>query len=140
MGVGGHGCLLSNALVCVGAQSFSCARLCATSWTVARQASLSMGFSKARILEWVAISYSGGIFLIQGSNLHPLHWQADCLPLSHLGSPKCPGVTADSTEPCTHPPRKRTISLIAPRLRVKWQPIAVDRTPRQSPRQRGCVS
>ena len=28
------------------------------SWTVARQAPLSMGFSKARILEWVAISFS----------------------------------------------------------------------------------
>ena len=34
-----------------------------------------------------------GIFLMQGSNLHLLHWQADSLPLSHLGSPKraiCP--------------------------------------------------
>ena len=31
-----------------------------------------------------------GVFLTQGSNLcllHLLHWQADCLPLSHLGSP-----------------------------------------------------
>ena len=31
-----------------------------------------------------------GIFLTQGSNptlLHLLHWQADSLPLSHLGSP-----------------------------------------------------
>ena len=27
------------------------------------------------------------IFLIQGSNLCLLHWQADSLPLSHLGSP-----------------------------------------------------
>ena len=30
-----------------------------------------------------------GIFLIQGSNLHPwglLHWQTDSLPLCHLGS------------------------------------------------------
>ena len=24
-----------------------------------------------------------GIFLLQGSNPHPLHWQADSLPLSH---------------------------------------------------------
>ena len=30
------------------------------SWTVARQAPLSMGFSKARILEWVAVSFSRG--------------------------------------------------------------------------------
>ena len=29
-----------------------------------------------------------GIFLTQGSNLCLLHWQADSLPLSHLGSPK----------------------------------------------------
>ena len=27
------------------------------------------------------------IFLTQGSNPHLLHWQADSLPLSHLGSP-----------------------------------------------------
>ena len=29
-----------------------------------------------------------GIFPVQGSNLHPLHWQADYLPLSHQGSPR----------------------------------------------------
>ena len=29
-----------------------------------------------------------GIFLDQGSNLCPLHWQVDSLPLSHQGSPK----------------------------------------------------
>ena len=28
-----------------------------------------------------------GIFVVQGSNLHFLHWQADSLPLSHEGSP-----------------------------------------------------
>ena len=28
-----------------------------------------------------------GIFLDQGSNLCPLHWQADSLPLCHQGSP-----------------------------------------------------
>ena len=36
--------------------------LFATSWTVARQAPLSMGLSQARILEWVAISSSRGSF------------------------------------------------------------------------------
>ena len=38
---------------------------------------------QARVLEWVAISYSRGIFPTQGSNqslLHHLHWQADSLP------------------------------------------------------------
>ena len=28
-----------------------------------------------------------GIFLTQGLDLGPLHWQVDSLPLSHLGSP-----------------------------------------------------
>ena len=32
----------------------------ATPWTVARQAPLSMKFSKAQILEWVAIPFSRG--------------------------------------------------------------------------------
>ena len=44
---------------------------------------------QARILEWVAIS-SSREFPTQGSNLCLLcflHWQADSLPLSHLGSP-----------------------------------------------------
>ena len=48
------------------------------------------GIFQARILEWVAISLSRGIFLTQGSNsylLCLLHWQADYLPLHHLGNP-----------------------------------------------------
>ena len=45
------------------------------------------GISKARILEWVALSY----FPTQGWNpslLHLLHWQTGSLPLSHLESPQ----------------------------------------------------
>ena len=49
------------------------------------------GVSQARILEWVAVPSSGkipqGIFLTQGLKQHLLLWQADSLPLSHLGSP-----------------------------------------------------
>ena len=45
------------------------------------------GIFQARILEWVAISSSRGIFPTQGSNPRLLHWQADSLPVSHLGSP-----------------------------------------------------
>ena len=45
------------------------------------------GISQARILEWVAISFSKGIFLTQRSNPRLLHWQLGSLPLSHLGSP-----------------------------------------------------
>ena len=47
------------------------------------------GIFQARILEWLAISYSRGIFPTQGSNLHLLlllHWQADSLPRRQLGS------------------------------------------------------
>ena len=40
------------------------------------------GTSQARILEWVAVSYSKGSNL---SLLHLLHWQADSLPLHHPG-------------------------------------------------------
>ena len=51
-----------------------------TSWTVAHQASLSMGYSSQN---------TGGIFLTQPSNLSLLcllHWQATSLPLHHRGS------------------------------------------------------
>ena len=40
-------------------ESLSCVWLFAIPWTVARK-SLSMGFLQARILEWVAISFSRG--------------------------------------------------------------------------------
>ena len=46
------------------------------------------GIFQARILEWVAISSPGNL-PDPGSNPHPfhlLHWQADSLPLCHLGS------------------------------------------------------
>ena len=42
------------------AKSLSRVRLFATPWTVACQASLSMGILQARILEWVAIPFSRG--------------------------------------------------------------------------------
>ena len=45
------------------------------------------GVSQARILTCVVISFSRGIFLSQGSNMHLPHQQADSSPLSHLGSP-----------------------------------------------------
>ena len=44
------------------------------------------GISQAGILEWVAISFSRVSSLIQGSNLHLLHRQAESLSLSHKGS------------------------------------------------------
>ena len=58
----------------------------ASPWTVARQAH---GISQTRILEWVATSFARGS---SWSNQSLLHWQADSLPLSHLGRPaKIPG-------------------------------------------------
>ena len=48
------------------------------------------GIFQARILEWVAISYSRGSSLTQGLNprlLHLLHWQAESSPLCYLGRP-----------------------------------------------------
>ena len=48
------------------------------------------GISQARVLEWVAISYSRGYSGPRDWVLHLLClllWEEDCLPLSHLGSP-----------------------------------------------------
>ena len=42
--------------MCVCVQLLSCIELFVTPWPVACQAPLFMGFPKARILEWVAIS------------------------------------------------------------------------------------
>ena len=84
--------ILSSLLI----QSYVCAlsyvQLFGTLWTVAHQAPLSMGISKARILEWVAISYFllQGIFLTQGSNLCLLHCRQILYPLSHQGSLSIP--------------------------------------------------
>ena len=66
----------------------SCLTLC-DPMDCSPQASLSMEFLQSRIPEWFAIFYSRGIFLTQGSNprlLHLLPWQADSLPLCHVGS------------------------------------------------------
>ena len=74
-------------------------RLFVTSWTVARQASLSMGILQARILERVAISSS------RGSSQPRDHSRVSCigrqilLPLNHLGSPfKIPHATKRQTQ------------------------------------------
>ena len=63
--------------VCV----LSCARLVVTSWTVARQAPLSMGFPRQE--HWNGCHFLlQGIFPTQELNLQLLHWQVDSLPLS----------------------------------------------------------
>ena len=42
------------------------------------------GIFQARVLEWIAISFSRGIFLTQGSNLHLLRCRQTLYPRSHL--------------------------------------------------------
>ena len=39
------------------------------------------------VVHGLSRSAASGIFLDQGSNLCPLHWQVDALPLHHPGSP-----------------------------------------------------
>ena len=57
-------------------------------WTVALQASLSMGFVRQeRILEWVAIFYCRGSSQPRDQTCRLLHYQADSSPLC-LGSGK----------------------------------------------------
>ena len=80
---------LEITFVCVHAQSLGRVQLFVSSWTEVLQASPVHGILQARILE-------GCHFLLQESSwlslsklrlLQLLHWQADSLPLSHLGSP-----------------------------------------------------
>ena len=61
----------------------SCQTLC---YPAVRQAPLSMGFPRQKYCSGLLFP-SPGIFLTQGSNQSLLRWQADSLPLSHLGSP-----------------------------------------------------
>ena len=62
-------------------------------WTLCRPMDCSPtgssvhGIFQARILEWVAISFSRGIFLTQGSNLCLLHWQAGSFTTKPPGKP-----------------------------------------------------
>ena len=74
-------------VVCV----YVCAQLCLTliPWTVADQDPLSMEFSGKNTRVGCHFLLQE-IFLTQGLNLHLLgllNWQADSLPLGHLGSP-----------------------------------------------------
>ena len=66
---------------------FSSVQLCATLWTVACQAPLSMGILQARILEWVAMSSSRGSSQHRSPEL-----QADSLLSEPPEKPKNTGV------------------------------------------------
>ena len=79
----------SHYCVCVVLSLSSRVRLCATPWTVANQAPLSVGLSRQEHWSGLPLLLLG-IFPTQESNLCLLcllHWQAGSLPLCHLGSP-----------------------------------------------------
>ena len=67
--------------------SFSHIWLFVTPWTVNRQASLSMAFSRQEYCAVSSHSLLQGIFLTQGSNPGLLHCRQIRYRLSHLGSP-----------------------------------------------------
>ena len=58
----------------------------ATPWTVARQASLSLGFPSKEYRNGLLVP-SPGDLSNPGIQSKPPAWQADSLPLSHQGSP-----------------------------------------------------
>ena len=64
-------------------------RLFATPSTIAHQAPLSMGDLQARILQWVAMPSSKGIFPTQGLNPGFLHCRWILYRLSHQGNLGC---------------------------------------------------
>ena len=74
-------CMCVCVCVCVRARAQLCPTLCNPMDSSLPGTSVH-GTSQARILEWVAVSYSKGSNL---SLLHLLHWQADSLPLHHPG-------------------------------------------------------
>ena len=59
--------MLDFCVLCLGCSVISYVQLSATPWTVARQATLSMGILQARTLEWIAILSSRG-------SLQPKDW------------------------------------------------------------------
>jgi len=67
-------------------------RLFAALWTVAHQASLSMGFSKQEYWSGLSFPHPGHLPNpgIKPTSPETSATQLDSLPLSHLGSPSCP--------------------------------------------------
>ena len=84
---------LAVAALLIGSTAVKSLQLCMTLWDLMDYnppGSSVHGILQARILEWVAMPSSRGIFPTQGSNqchLCPLHWQAGSLPLTSPGKP-----------------------------------------------------
>ena len=70
------------------AQSLSFVQVFVDPWTIACQASGSMGTLQATILEWAAIPSSRGSFPIQGLNPGLPHCRQILYRLNHQGSPR----------------------------------------------------
>ena len=83
--------------------SLSPVGLSATTWTVALPGYPVHGMLQARILEWVSIPSSRGIFPTQGLNVDRQYRQAGSLPLSHLGSSETDGRRQKRIAFCFHP-------------------------------------
>ena len=60
-------------IVCSCSITKFCPQLVVIPWTVACQVPLSVGFSQARILKWVAISISRNLLLFLSADFHYLH-------------------------------------------------------------------
>ena len=96
---------------------FSRVRLFVTPWTAACQSSLSMGILQARILEWVAMPSSRGIFQTQGSNPSLPHCRWILYHLRPQGSPKILDWVAYPFSRGSSQPRNQTrVSCIAGRF------------------------
>ena len=74
---------------------FSHVQLCDTLWTVATRLPCPWD-SPGKNPEVGCHFLLQGIFLTQGPNPHLLNWQADSLPLNHLGNPASPGLQVKS--------------------------------------------
>ena len=87
------------------AQSLSRVQLFVTSWTVARQAPLSMGFSRQEL--WSGLPFpSPGVFPTQGLNPRLLPWQADSLASAPPGKPlECGGDDTHHSQNCAEEER-----------------------------------
>ena len=101
-------CVCVCVCLCACVHVLSHVQLFATPWTVARQTPLVHGIFPGKNTGAGHHFLLQGIFLNQGLNpcvLSLLHWQADCLPLCHLGSHMyvyiCPKILP------SHPPKEK---------------------------------
>ena len=82
-------------------------QLCATPWTVAHQAPLSMGFSRQQY--WSGLPFpSPGDLPDPGSKPCLLHWQEYSLPLSHFEVAKFTTELIKNKESCVATPKNWT--------------------------------